>query len=291
MDGGPTGPAGGPVSYWELAIDCDERLFAAAVLRLKQRGLTSCVVDRRAGERIGFRVFLPEDTERAALFGLTRNLSADAERLHGRPPAVRYRKTDTCEAPSAWEPTDVGPRLRVQPASAPLPTDGRLAVRLLPRAAFGSTHPSTRLCLEALQARELAGLRLADVGCGSGVLGIAAARLGAAHIAAVDVDPVAVTATRDNAALNDVALEAHAGSLERLRGEAFDAVICNALPDVLEQVVPRLAQLGSDWALISGFRESQRQRVEALCRDHGWTIARRRAIDGWVLAELERTEA
>jgi SAM-dependent methyltransferase len=97
-------------------------------------------------------------------------------------------------------------------------------VRLLPRAAFGSDHATTRLCLEALQDRALDGLVLADVGCGSGVLAIAARLLGAAHVSAVDIDPVAVDAPRDNAALNGVTLQVQHGGCELLEGRAFDGV-------------------------------------------------------------------
>lgn len=278
------------MAYWELSIDCDERLFPAAILRLKQQGLTSCLVDRRAEDRIGFRVFLPEEIERPRLLGLSRRLTMDAERLAGRPTRVSYRKTDACEAPILHDPTPVGPRLVVQPATAALPDDGRIAVRLLPRAAFGGTHPTTRLCLEALQRLPLAGATLADVGCGSGVLSIAARLLGAAEVAAVDIDPVAVEVTRENAALNGVDLWTATGGVERLSGRRFDTVVCNALLPVLEQVIPQLGSV-TRRAVISGMRAEERERVEAACAAAQWTIRRFHPLEGWASAELERNEA
>lgn len=283
MDGGAEA-----ASWWELTVECDERVFPAAVARLKRHGLRTCVVDRRDAARVVLRIFLPHETPRARLLGLAQQLIADAERLEGRPTQVRYRRAPFPDAPS-FPPTRVGRRLVVQPAAAELPRDGRLAVRLLPRAAFGSIHPTTRLCLEALEERELRGAHLIDLGCGSGVLGIAALLLGARSVVAVDDDAVAVDAARGNAKLNGVDLRVERGSVERLLEHTarspLDGLLCNTLASLLEEVIPLLRGRAS-WAILSGIRDGQRERIEAACAAERWTISRWRQSEGWALAEL-----
>ena len=99
-----------------------------------------------------------------------------------------------------------GRRLWVCPTSAEAPDDpAAVVVRLDPGLAFGTgTHPTTALCLQILDSLPLAGRRVIDYGCGSGILGIAALKLGAVHVTAVDLDPQALLATRDNAIRNGV---------------------------------------------------------------------------------------
>jgi ribosomal protein L11 methyltransferase len=106
-----------------------------------------------------------------------------------------------------WKPMRFGRRLWVCPTGAPAPADPEaVVVRLDPGLAFGTgTHPTTALCLQMLDAMPLAGRTLIDYGCGSGILGIAALKLGARRVAAVDLDPQALVATRENAIRNEVA--------------------------------------------------------------------------------------
>ena len=95
-------------------------------------------------------------------------------------------------------------RLWVVPREAEAP--GALVLRLDPGMAFGTgSHPTTRLCLEWLARQQLDGLRVLDLGCGSGILGLAALKLGCASVHAIDHDPQALLATRDNAAYNAIA--------------------------------------------------------------------------------------
>jgi ribosomal protein L11 methyltransferase len=106
-----------------------------------------------------------------------------------------------------WKPMRFGRRLWVCPTGAAAPADPEaVVVRLDPGLAFGTgTHPTTALCLQMLDAMPLAGRTLIDYGCGSGILGIAALKLGARRVAAVDLDPQALVATRENAIRNEVA--------------------------------------------------------------------------------------
>ncbi len=105
-----------------------------------------------------------------------------------------------------WKPLRFGRRLWVCPTAAALPDDpDAVVVRLDPGLAFGTgTHPTTALCLQILDSVPVSGRTVIDYGCGSGILGIAALKLGAAHVTAVDLDPQALIATRDNAMRNGV---------------------------------------------------------------------------------------
>ena len=111
----------------------------------------------------------------------------------------------------------VGRRIVIVPAwEAYAPAPGEVVIRLEPGMAFGTgLHPTTRLCLEALEAHLAPGCTVLDVGTGSGVLAIAAAKLGARSVLALDADPVAVSVARENVALNGVAGTGHACSTGR----------------------------------------------------------------------------
>ncbi|MEZ5420797.1 MAG: Nif11-like leader peptide family RiPP precursor [Vicinamibacterales bacterium] len=231
--------------WWELSFSWNRAALGVAIARLRQHGLHSCVLD---GETDGIARLKPvpfPSAPRALVLGLAHHLEEEARNRGLAPPGVCFRQTDTCEALAAWPPMDIGRRLRVQPAGHPLPPPGeRAVVQLLPRAAFGTTHATTRLCLEALEGRELEGSRVADIGCGSGVLALAAIRLGAREVHAVDVDPLAVATTLENRALNAVpehTLHVTHGSVEALACDRVELILCNTLLAVLEQVIPRMA--------------------------------------------------
>src|SRR5580700_5913295 len=105
-----------------------------------------------------------------------------------------------------WKSMRFGRRLWVCPTAAEPPDDpNAVVVRLDPGLAFGTgTHPTTALCLQILDSLPVAGRNVIDYGCGSGILGIAALKLGAAHVTALDIDPQALLATRNNALINGV---------------------------------------------------------------------------------------
>jgi ribosomal protein L11 methyltransferase len=152
------------------------------------------------------------------------------------------------------------------------PPDGALAVVIDPGRAFGTgAHPTTRLCIELL-ARITPTGSLLDVGCGSGVLAIAAARLGFDPITCVDVDPVAVETTIANAAANGVTVEAQV--LDAL-GEPLpvaDIAVANVLLAPVETI---LARVDAREAITSGYLERERP------AHPGWAHAETAVLDGW----------
>lgn len=145
-----------------------------------------------------------------------------------------------------------------------------VVIRLDPGLAFGTgTHATTALCLEWIDANDVAGARFVDYGCGSGVLAIAAALHGAGPIVAVDHDPQALEATRDNAARNGV--EARIETLEpgRAGTDPADVVVANILAGPLVSLAPTLAARLADGGrlVLSGILESQYEMVDAAYRE------------------------
>jgi ribosomal protein L11 methyltransferase len=173
-------------------------------------------------------------------------------------------------------PVRVGP-LWVGPPWEDAPGDA-LAVVIDPGRAFGTgAHATTRLSLELLLTLEPG--PLLDVGCGSGVLAIAAARLGFGPVVAVDVDPLAVEATRENAAANGVEVEAVladavAGPLPELR-----AAVANIARDRVEALAPRLR---SELLVASGWLDGDEPELP------GWRLDARRSLEGWAAAQYRR---
>jgi ribosomal protein L11 methyltransferase len=140
-----------------------------------------------------------------------------------------------------------------------------------PGRAFGTgAHPTTRLTLELLQ--ELEPGSLLDIGCGSGVLSIAAAKLGFAPVMGIDVDEAAVEATLENAQANGVDVQAQLADAFVDDLPRTDVALANVALDVVERLLPRLS---CGTVITSGYLARDRPAVE------GWTFAGRREVDGW----------
>jgi ribosomal protein L11 methyltransferase len=202
---------------------------------------------------------------------------------------MEFTRVRACRSGRAWPATPVGARLLIQPAFERLPPGDRLVVRLLPLFGFGTTHQTTLLTLEALEARLQAGEVIADIGCGTAVLSIAAMKMGAARVHAVDADAATVETARANREFNRMrpeALRVEQGSIEQLVAFAeapFDGILCNTSPAILEELIPRLGAIArtGTWAVASGFRGQDEGRVEALFEVHGWRVAGRRQDEAW----------
>lgn len=183
-------------------------------------------------------------TDRAGLLAVLGDLLPDIA-----PEQVRFAQIADQDWTRAWmddfKPMRFGRRLWIYPWNIEPPADDAdaVVVRLDPGLAFGTgTHPTTALCLEWLDGLDLAGKSVIDYGCGSGVLAIAALKLGAARVAGIDNDPQALTASRDNAQRNGVA-----GQLELFTPEAFtdvpaDVFVANILAGPLAELAPRFAR-------------------------------------------------
>ena len=199
-----------------------------------------------------------------------------------------------------WQPDPVGNGLLILPAWLEVPPEHgeRLVIRMDPGSAFGTgSHPTTRLCLEALEQAPPVEALVADLGCGSGVLGLAALGLGATAVVAADTDSLAVRATGDNRELNGRSgdqLKVSLGSVEALQelleGRRADLLLCNILAPVIEALAPRFDALVAPEgrALLSGLLVDQAARLEQVLGDLGWRVTARGSQGRWGLLEIRR---
>jgi len=183
-------------------------------------------------------------------------------------------------------PIRVGERLLILPSWVEAPGDEGLAVvRLDPGIAFGAgSHISTRLALELMETRVAPGCSVADVGCGSGILSVAAALLGAGSVVAVDVDPLAVEATAANAERNGAGHLVRATELDGPPAGRYDLVVANIAPKVIAALMPAFAgavrSAGS--LVLSGILEERAPEVlDAAEGVAGLQLAERVDREGW----------
>ena len=187
------------------------------------------------------------------------------------------RRSQSQFAPIALERLWIGASWHEAPANA------KLVVRIDPGLAFGTgSHPTTKLVLRFLERTLCGGERVLDYGCGSGVLAIAAAKLGASHVAAVDIDPQAVSVTDENSRANHANVSAYLP--EALPAGRYDVIVANILAQPLIDLAPMLssqAEQGTRLAL-AGILESQATEVaKAYAAHFEMNVAERE--EGWAL--------
>jgi ribosomal protein L11 methyltransferase len=178
-------------------------------------------------------------------------------------------------------PIRISRRLWIVPSWSKIPDPGAINLRLDPGLAFGTgAHATTRQCLRWLEANVQPWASVLDYGCGSGVLGIAAKRLGAGRVVAVDVDPDALRATRTNALANGVELEiTEPGGVPQ---EPYDLVVANILANPLKLLAPLLAGLTRPGGRIAlaGILAGQADEVR-IAYLPWYELARAYEADGW----------
>jgi ribosomal protein L11 methyltransferase len=250
---------------------------------LLDAGAQSVSLEPGTGESQTLVALLPADAQAEAIV-------ATAALAIGAPvPAARRRAIDdrdwVRESQAQFAPCAVGTALWVGPTWCQAPEGVRALVRLDPGLAFGTgSHPSTRLVLQFLVRRLVPGMRVLDYGCGSGILAIAAAKLGAGSVDAVDVDPQAVETTNANARENQAAVRA--ALPQELAPDRYDMVISNILAQPLILLAPLLASrsaVGGRIAL-SGILQDQAADVAAAYAPY-YEIGAPHAEDGWALVE------
>ncbi len=203
-----------------------------------------------------------------------------------------------------YKPLRVGKRVVLKPSWEEFtPQRDDIVVELDPGMAFGTgLHPSTRLCIAALEQLVTPGVRVLDLGAGSGVLSIVAHKLGAAAILAADIDPIAVEVTAENALRNGVSvgeggvLDVRLGSVPAGMEGQFDLIVANILAEVLAKLFdaeygyPPLAEplAPGGVLLLAGIIEERAAIVEEAAQRHGLTIVDRLQEGDWVALVARR---
>ena len=199
-----------------------------------------------------------------------------------------------------YKPLKIGKRLLVVPEWESPDTEGRTVLRLDPGLIFGTgSHATTRMCLCALQDYELAGRRVLDLGCGSGILGIGASVLGCGSVTGCDIDPKAPDVAASNAALNGIdgeQFKIYAGDilsdagLRSLIGGGYDIVLANIVADV---IIPLSAfavdfMLSDGIFICSGIIDNRVEDVRTALTRNGFEIVKHRHEEEWSCFECVR---
>lgn len=192
-----------------------------------------------------------------------------------------------------YKPMEIGERLLVIPAWEQADPKGRVTLTLNPGLTFGTgSHATTRLCLTALESRIHGGERVLDLGCGSGILSIAALRLGAKNAFACDIDEKCVDVAYENAALNGIGKDrltvrqgdaTKEGPLRDAIGTGYDVVMANIVADVIISLAPQVRHFLKEdgWFLTSGIIDDRADEVAAALVAAGWNIVESCTSEGW----------
>jgi ribosomal protein L11 methyltransferase len=313
-------PASSPdqPGWWKISLPLPGELEESLLWKLPELGVTRLAVLHAPGTPLERELvaWLPRsDWPETDLRQLERALRPLAEVFATTLPPLRWQPVADEDWSLTWKqhwaPDPIGESLLVLPAWLEEPPEAqeRHVIRIDPGLAFGTgAHPSTRLCLEGLDVlgrervdrggasvqKPLAGLRVADLGCGSGLLGLAALALGAEEVWAVDTDPLAIRATTNNAALNAVTtIHATVGSIDalerQLEGQLADVLLCNILAPVIAELAEGFSRIlnPKGLGLLSGLLVSQADELIATLGAHGWQANLRAIQAPWALLTLE----
>jgi ribosomal protein L11 methyltransferase len=217
-------------------------------------------------------------------------------------PIPQYRPIEDQDWMTSWKkhyhPIEVGKKILILPAWIEQKETDRVVVRIDPSMAFGTgTHPTTQLCLEMVEEYSKPGIDVIDVGCGSGILSIAAIKLGAKKALAVDIDPLSVKATNENSAANGVLknLEIGEGSVQEILNSKFS--IRNAplvLANILAPVIIKLLSQGlcnlalpGGILVLSGILEEQESDVLLAAEKCELKLLERKQMGDWVSLAMQ----
>ncbi|MCS7173972.1 MAG: 50S ribosomal protein L11 methyltransferase [Armatimonadetes bacterium] len=238
---------------------------AADAVGARLLDLRSGYVEEETVQGVVLRAYLPEGSSAAAhIEAIRRHLLGLRDfGLDPGPAMVEVREIGETDWAEAWKehfrPFRVGRFLVRPPWQEATPGEGEIELVLNPGMAFGTgLHPSTRLCLHALEACMRGGETVLDLGTGSGILAVAAAKLGARRVVAVDNDPVACAVAAENARHNRVAVEVRCADLLRGSEERVDVLVMNISAEAVAAVLPEIpSHLSRNGVFIaSGFVET-----------------------------------
>ena len=311
------------MDWLELKIDTSHAGLDAVTELLEQQGVTGVMIDDEAD----FQSFLENNrqywdyvddellAQKKGVSRVTFYLERNDE-AYGTVAAVRMAMSElkkahpeyaplllTMEdvADEDWEnnwkqfykPMEIGSRLLVVPEWEEATDAERVKLVLNPGLTFGTgSHATTRLCLQALDTHIHGGERVLDLGCGSGILSIAALRLGAASAFACDIDEKCVDVAYENAALNGIGRDRYTvrwgdvltdTALRQEMGSGYDLVVANIVADVIKGLSPHVRPFLKPGGLFlcSGIIDDRAQEVLQRLKDDGWDVIEQRSSEGW----------
>lgn len=302
--------------WLEVSLDADNESAEAIADLLQRFGHQGVVIEQAGFEFDKWEYDLPKPDKLIVKAYLPINASTPDAQQQLRDalrymnmiwpmPEPEFRTIDEADWAEAWkvhyQPLRLGRHIYIKPRwieTLPDAQSDDVLISLDPGMAFGTgTHPSTQLCLLAtedlLEGRPA--LKVLDLGCGSGILAIAAAKLGAAHVLALDTDTIAVEVTAQNAIENGVGdkIESLHGSLDTILASPrrFDVALVNILARVIiemcDQNLGQVVRPGGV-AVFGGIIHEQADEVESALRRTGLEPYKRRPLGDWVVIEAKR---
>jgi len=295
------------MNWLEVSLELDGEMAEAVAEVLARFAPNGVVIESTAVEQIAYSEARPVGLLRVCAY-----LEMDAQieetrqrvieslwylgRIRELPEPV-FKTVGEVDWTEAWKqhykPVPIGERLIIVPAWLESPDVTRISIRIDPGMAFGTgTHPTTQLCLEFLESYTPQGGDVFDIGCGSGILSIAALKLGAARAFGVDVESEAIPASQKNAITNEVndKLETGLGSVDEIKAGIFEIrqaplVLANILVNILMRLLD--AGMGDLVApgghlILSGILEEQIDDMRAKLEEHHLQIIEQRQIEDWV---------
>jgi len=287
--------------WQELSIEIPPQAADALGSWLVENGAPG-IIEEPANHRLRLRAHFSEERSAEVVRALGDFLAALDEFFPGSGAAsVRTAMVAEEDWAENWKQhfatANVGRRLRVRPPWARAAADERLDIEILPAMAFGTgQHASTLGCLLAIEdvfERDEPHSPTLDVGTGSGILAIAAARLGAREVVAIDTDPIAVAAAADNVRRNGLAdvVDVRLGSIEVVGG-GFALIVANLYSGVLRTMFEafRRHAFPQAWLLVSGLLDADVPGVRGAGAAAGWRCEAERTLDGWATLGFRRAD-
>lgn len=306
--------------YWlEVSVVTDGEGAEAIADALKPFAYQESVVLEQLGDEddldpdalqaaVTVKIYVAEDKDTPEFRARIEEVVYQYSRLYPIPPPT-FRELQDEDWANAWKahyhPFRIGKKIWIQPSwlepgdSSTADEDGirqdDVVLTLDPGMAFGTgLHPTTQMCLRALEAHVTPGQTVLDVGTGSGILAIAAAKLGASRLLAFDTDELAVAATQDNAAKNEITerLTLFQGTLTQVTEKGWDVVVVNILAPVIINLLEQddlLSYVAENGRLIlSGIIEAQGAGVETAVAQAGGRVVEKLQIRDWVSYVISR---
>lgn len=293
------------MNWWEVQVLGDPVLEDSIFWRLENFGCQGTASQQQGALRLVWGYLVKDQSfDFEALVELLRQ---NAETLGLVAPEVKWTLIEDEDWSHSWKqhwhPEEIGDRWLIYPAwLTPPENPDRVILRLDPGAAFGTgAHATTQLCLEAIEMHldqpwaDNQALTVADIGCGSGILSIAALGLGVGQAWAVDTDPLAVKSAGYNRDLNQIPpeqLSVQQGSIEVLAAQSrsVDGIFCNILAEVILGLIPQLAAIAqpTTWGILSGILLAQAPKVSEALEEQGWEVSSLWRQQEWCCLNIRR---
>tara|TARA_Y100001968_G_scaffold116191_1_gene105577 strand:- start:1296 stop:2198 length:903 start_codon:yes stop_codon:yes gene_type:complete len=296
-----------PSLLWQFDLDVPSELEESFIWKLEKLGISAFAFKARTESQdfLKLSLWLPyNDFSIKELEEIMLCFIPLAEAFKLVLPNPKWKKIDeedwSLTWKKYWKPDHIGRNLLILPEwiETPKISENSKIIRIDPGSAFGTgSHPSTRLCLESLDREPPNDLYVADIGCGSGILGLTALAFGAKKVFSVDIDSLAVSATKRNLLLNDFpqdSLSVYQGSIDRLKlqvkEKSIDLLFCNILAPVIKQLIPDFNEVISQKgkAFLSGILIDQVKDLEQTLFSWNWKVSRRWTKSNWSLIEIYR---